>query len=204
MKVKFWGVRGSLPVPGRKTERYGGNTSCVEVRSESGTRVVVDAGTGIRKLGKELVAESEGQHRGPPPHQPHPLGSHPGAAVLLAALPEGQPPVTSTRASATTCTCAPCSRRRPTTRTSRSRSTRPRPTSPSASCPTRRTFEISGRQGRVRAPQPPVHRDGLPPRPSTARASSTSPTRRRSPTSCSRTSSSRSRPARAPSCPPPT
>jgi phosphoribosyl 1,2-cyclic phosphodiesterase len=59
MKVKFWGVRGSLPVPGRKTERYGGNTSCVEVRSASGTRVVVDAGTGIRKLGKELVAEGE-------------------------------------------------------------------------------------------------------------------------------------------------
>jgi phosphoribosyl 1,2-cyclic phosphodiesterase len=61
MKVKFWGVRGSLPVPGRKTERYGGNTSCVEVRSDSGTRVVVDAGTGIRKLGKELVAEDAGK-----------------------------------------------------------------------------------------------------------------------------------------------
>jgi phosphoribosyl 1,2-cyclic phosphodiesterase len=61
MKVRFWGVRGSLPVPGIKTERYGGNTSCVEVRSASGTRVVVDAGTGIRKLGKELTqGESEG------------------------------------------------------------------------------------------------------------------------------------------------
>jgi phosphoribosyl 1,2-cyclic phosphodiesterase len=48
-------------VPGRKTERYGGNTSCVEVRSESGTRVVVDAGTGIRKLGKELALEAEGK-----------------------------------------------------------------------------------------------------------------------------------------------
>ncbi len=61
MKVKFWGVRGSLPVPGRKTERYGGNTSCVEVRSDAGTRVVVDAGTGIRKLGKELVTEDAGK-----------------------------------------------------------------------------------------------------------------------------------------------
>lgn len=59
MRVRFWGVRGSLPVPGRKTERYGGNTSCVEVRSASGTRVVVDAGTGIRRLGKELAAEGE-------------------------------------------------------------------------------------------------------------------------------------------------
>ena len=70
MKVKFWGVRGSLPVPGRKTERYGGNTSCVEVVSSSGTRVVVDAGTGIRKLGKELAADSEG------PSEVHLLISH--------------------------------------------------------------------------------------------------------------------------------
>jgi phosphoribosyl 1,2-cyclic phosphodiesterase len=59
MRVRFWGVRGSLPVPGQKTERYGGNTSCVEVRSAAGTRVVVDAGTGIRKLGKELGTEAE-------------------------------------------------------------------------------------------------------------------------------------------------
>jgi phosphoribosyl 1,2-cyclic phosphodiesterase len=46
-------------VPGAKTERYGGNTSCVEVRSSAGTRVVVDAGTGIRKLGKELAGDGE-------------------------------------------------------------------------------------------------------------------------------------------------
>jgi phosphoribosyl 1,2-cyclic phosphodiesterase len=59
MKVRFWGVRGSLPVPGARTERYGGNTSCVEVRSGAGTRVVVDAGTGIRRLGKELAAGAE-------------------------------------------------------------------------------------------------------------------------------------------------
>ncbi|HVZ71237.1 MAG TPA: MBL fold metallo-hydrolase [Polyangia bacterium] len=70
MKVKFWGVRGSLPVPGRKTERYGGNTSCVEVRSASGTRVVVDAGTGIRKLGKEIAADDAG------PSEVHLLISH--------------------------------------------------------------------------------------------------------------------------------
>ncbi|HVR62143.1 MAG TPA: MBL fold metallo-hydrolase [Polyangia bacterium] len=60
MRVRFWGVRGSLPVPGSKTERYGGNTSCVEVRSAAGTRVVVDAGTGIRKLGKELSQSDSG------------------------------------------------------------------------------------------------------------------------------------------------
>lgn len=55
VKVRFWGVRGSLPVPGAKTERYGGNTSCVEVTSAARTRLIVDAGTGLRRLGKELV-----------------------------------------------------------------------------------------------------------------------------------------------------
>lgn len=55
MKVRFWGVRGSLPVPGRRTERYGGNTSCVEVLTSAGTRIIIDAGTGIRLLGKELM-----------------------------------------------------------------------------------------------------------------------------------------------------
>jgi len=55
MRVRFWGVRGSLPVPGPRTARYGGNTSCVEVQTGSGTRIVIDAGTGIRRLGKELM-----------------------------------------------------------------------------------------------------------------------------------------------------
>jgi len=57
MRVRFWGVRGSVPVPGDKTERYGGNTSCVEVTSASGTRIIVDAGTGIRRLGKDLMRD---------------------------------------------------------------------------------------------------------------------------------------------------
>ncbi len=55
MRVRFFGVRGSLPVPGPRTERYGGNTSCVEVVTDSGTRIVIDAGTGIRRLGKEIT-----------------------------------------------------------------------------------------------------------------------------------------------------
>jgi phosphoribosyl 1,2-cyclic phosphodiesterase len=55
MRVRFLGVRGSLPVPGPRTERYGGNTSCVEVITGAGTRIVIDAGTGIRRLGKELT-----------------------------------------------------------------------------------------------------------------------------------------------------
>lgn len=56
MKVKIWGCRGSLATPGADTLGVGGNTTCVEV-SSNGTRVILDAGTGIRALGQELAAE---------------------------------------------------------------------------------------------------------------------------------------------------
>jgi phosphoribosyl 1,2-cyclic phosphodiesterase/CheY-like chemotaxis protein len=55
-RIKLWGVRGSLPVPGPATNRYGGNTSCVEVRAD-GEIIVLDAGTGIRRLGLALEKE---------------------------------------------------------------------------------------------------------------------------------------------------
>jgi phosphoribosyl 1,2-cyclic phosphodiesterase len=55
-RLKFWGVRGSIPVPGNSTVRYGGNTSCVEVRAD-GEIIVLDAGTGIRPLGLALEEE---------------------------------------------------------------------------------------------------------------------------------------------------
>jgi phosphoribosyl 1,2-cyclic phosphodiesterase len=57
MKVVMWGTRGSLATPGRDTARYGGNTSCVELIGEEGTRLVLDAGTGIRALGMALPPE---------------------------------------------------------------------------------------------------------------------------------------------------
>jgi len=57
--IKFWGVRGSVPTPGAATVRYGGNTSCVEVRAD-GQIIVLDAGTGIRPLGLELAREFKG------------------------------------------------------------------------------------------------------------------------------------------------
>ena len=62
MRVRFWGVRGSFPVPGKLTNRYGGNTSCVEVEVDGHDPIVIDAGTGLRHLGKHLVrgALSEG------------------------------------------------------------------------------------------------------------------------------------------------
>jgi phosphoribosyl 1,2-cyclic phosphodiesterase len=72
MRVRFWGVRGSLPVPGARTERYGGNTSCVEVTSASGTRIIIDGGTGIRRLGKELMRTEFESGKG----QAHILVSH--------------------------------------------------------------------------------------------------------------------------------
>jgi phosphoribosyl 1,2-cyclic phosphodiesterase len=55
MKVTFWGTRGSLPNAGPETVRYGGNTSCVEVRGHDGTLIVLDAGTGIRRFGAQLT-----------------------------------------------------------------------------------------------------------------------------------------------------
>jgi phosphoribosyl 1,2-cyclic phosphodiesterase len=64
MKVRFWGVRGSLPVPGRLTNRYGGNTSCVEVRPKGDWPIIIDAGTGIRRLGKSMMESAFGDGRG--------------------------------------------------------------------------------------------------------------------------------------------
>jgi phosphoribosyl 1,2-cyclic phosphodiesterase len=55
-RVKFWGVRGSVPSPGPETVYYGGNTSCVEVRAD-GELIILDAGTGIRPLGRHLQRE---------------------------------------------------------------------------------------------------------------------------------------------------
>ncbi|MCX7357407.1 MAG: MBL fold metallo-hydrolase [Alphaproteobacteria bacterium] len=57
MKVRFWGTRGSIATPGGATLRYGGNTSCVEVTSDSGTTILIDAGTGANALGKALVEQ---------------------------------------------------------------------------------------------------------------------------------------------------
>jgi phosphoribosyl 1,2-cyclic phosphodiesterase len=56
MRVTFWGVRGSIPTPDGDKLRYGGNTSCVAVHLEDGTELILDAGTGIRRLGARLAA----------------------------------------------------------------------------------------------------------------------------------------------------
>jgi len=56
MKVRMWGVRGSIPSPGPHTVRYGGNTTCIEVRSDDDSLIVLDAGTGIFPLAQSLLA----------------------------------------------------------------------------------------------------------------------------------------------------
>jgi phosphoribosyl 1,2-cyclic phosphodiesterase len=57
MKVKMWGVRGSIPSPGPRTVRYGGNTTCIEVRSDDGSLIILDAGTGIFPLAQSLLSQ---------------------------------------------------------------------------------------------------------------------------------------------------
>ena len=51
MRIKFWGTRGTRPTPGRKTLRYGGNTTCIEVRDKDDNLIIIDSGSGIAELG---------------------------------------------------------------------------------------------------------------------------------------------------------
>jgi phosphoribosyl 1,2-cyclic phosphodiesterase len=62
MEVILWGVRGTAPVPGESTLRTGGNTSCVEVRSREGVRLLLDAGTGLRAAGTALAGRGLSSH----------------------------------------------------------------------------------------------------------------------------------------------
>jgi phosphoribosyl 1,2-cyclic phosphodiesterase/DNA-binding response OmpR family regulator len=64
VRIQFWGTRGSIATPGSRTARYGGNTSCVEVRSARGTLVVLDCGTGARPLGRKLMSGGANGLRG--------------------------------------------------------------------------------------------------------------------------------------------
>jgi phosphoribosyl 1,2-cyclic phosphodiesterase len=57
-QLKFWGVRGSTPTPNTDCLGYGGNTTCMEILGQYGERIIIDAGTGIRELGRKLDAET--------------------------------------------------------------------------------------------------------------------------------------------------
>jgi phosphoribosyl 1,2-cyclic phosphodiesterase len=60
MRVRFWGTRGSCPSPGPESARFGGNTTCLEIRTDDEELVVFDAGTGIRTLGRALIRQADG------------------------------------------------------------------------------------------------------------------------------------------------
>jgi phosphoribosyl 1,2-cyclic phosphodiesterase len=64
MELTFWGVRGSIPAPGPSTVRFGGNTSCVSLRTSGGKLVVLDCGTGARNLGNSLLGGPFGKGGG--------------------------------------------------------------------------------------------------------------------------------------------
>jgi phosphoribosyl 1,2-cyclic phosphodiesterase len=59
VKITLWGTRGSLASPGPETVRYGGNTACVEVRGRDGALLILDAGTGIRRLGAAIGPDTQ-------------------------------------------------------------------------------------------------------------------------------------------------
>jgi len=64
MHITFWGVRGYIPVPGARTVRYGGNTICVGVECDDGTRLALDAGTGLAVWGRKLLGTELGRGAG--------------------------------------------------------------------------------------------------------------------------------------------
>ena len=59
MVIKSWGARGSIPVSGKHYLKYGGDTTCIEIRSKTDDIIIIDAGTGIRRLGNQLIAEGK-------------------------------------------------------------------------------------------------------------------------------------------------
>ena len=57
MRLRFWGTRGSIATPGPGTIHFGGNTSCVELRTSGGALLIFDCGTGVHRLAAELMAK---------------------------------------------------------------------------------------------------------------------------------------------------
>jgi phosphoribosyl 1,2-cyclic phosphodiesterase len=64
LQIRFWGVRGTIPTPGRETIEVGGNTSCIEVRTSDDQLIILDAGTGILPLGRHLLKGNPGRITG--------------------------------------------------------------------------------------------------------------------------------------------
>lgn len=64
MHVKFWGTRGSIPTPGPGTNKFGGNTPCIEVRTKQDTLIILDCGSGLRCLGEDMLKRGDGPFKG--------------------------------------------------------------------------------------------------------------------------------------------
>ncbi|MDM8542102.1 MBL fold metallo-hydrolase [Desulfococcaceae bacterium HSG9] len=62
MRITCWGARGSIPVSGKNYIKYGGDTTCIEIRTQSDDIIIVDAGTGIRRLGDRLLKEKHREY----------------------------------------------------------------------------------------------------------------------------------------------
>jgi phosphoribosyl 1,2-cyclic phosphodiesterase len=60
MRLRFWGTRGSIAAPGPGTNHFGGNTSCIQLTTDTGSHVVLDCGTGARLLGNQMIADANG------------------------------------------------------------------------------------------------------------------------------------------------
>ncbi len=84
MIIKIWGSRGSIPVSGKEYLKYGGDTTCLEIRTKSGDIIIVDAGTGIRRLGNQLAEER--MQRSQFYFYPCPLGPFDGLSVFQTAV----------------------------------------------------------------------------------------------------------------------
>ena len=87
MLIKFYGVRGSIATPGANTIRYGGNTACVSVTTSDNSLFVLDAGTGIKQLGEELM-EFPSKKDIHLLFRPLSLGSYTRLSILFACLPK--------------------------------------------------------------------------------------------------------------------
>src|SRR5207244_337683 len=83
MQVRFWGTRGSIAAPGPSTARFGGNTSCVEVRASDGTVIILDCGTGRRQLGLHLAQTT------PQPIRLHPFLGHTPPTIAYSMTSDG-------------------------------------------------------------------------------------------------------------------
>ena len=59
MRITCWGSRGSIPVSGKEYQKYGGDTTCLEIRTKDDDIIIIDAGTGVRRLGRKLIEEKQ-------------------------------------------------------------------------------------------------------------------------------------------------